>query len=192
MKLTISSCNWAKRHKRKFDAIITIEDPDKRNGLRFYRDPHPAHLIQKYVDLDRPAPGAYAQWPILRLATENDVWEAIDFANGRENLLVHCEAGIGRSTAIALAILVSHLKTAGDHDDLEQLALDRLLEIRPESAPNLHIVALTDKVLDRNGRLIHTVEKWDSTNVENQRRRKLNRRAHFNAVGLGLVIPDGE
>jgi predicted protein tyrosine phosphatase len=183
MNLTVQSENWAKRHKRKFDAVITLEDPDHRNGLRFHQQPSPAHLIQTYVDLDRPAPEPYCLWPIFKLATEDQVWEAIDFAQGRDSVLVHCRAGIGRSTAIALAILASQMGKGAEKE-----ALSALLTIRPEAVPNLHIVGLADAVLGREGRLLETVRYWDSALPKNQRRRALNRQSHF--TFYGLFLPD--
>ena len=50
--ITIKPQNQARRAKRRFDAVLTIEDPGLRNGLRFHRTPHPDHLVLKYEDID--------------------------------------------------------------------------------------------------------------------------------------------
>jgi predicted protein tyrosine phosphatase len=185
MKLVVSSYNWARTHKRNFEAVITLEDPDTRHPLRFHRQPAPAHLVLKFVDLDHPAPEPYAQWPVFKVATEEQVWEAIDFARGRESVLVHCHVGIGRSTAIALAILADQYGLGYEQD-----ALKALLAIRPEAVPNLHIVALADDLLFRDGKLLEAVRYWDDSLPANQRRRKLNRASHFKYYGLFVPEED--
>lgn len=68
-------------------------------------------------------------------------------------LLVHCWAGISRSTASAFAIACM-LAKPGD-----ELAIARLLRERaPHAQPNARIVALADHLLDRNGRMVDAVD----------------------------------
>lgn len=181
MTLVVSGYNWARRHKRDFAAVITCEDPDKFRGLRFWREPHPDHLVLRFVDLDTPAPPPHDTELRFRLATRAQVEDAIAFGRDRANLLVHCQVGVARSTAIALAILADRLG-AGQ----EQAALDALLAVRPEAVPNLHVVALADDVLGRDGRLLATVVAWDQGLPDNQTRRRANRQAHFQHYGLRI------
>jgi len=176
MRLVVNSYNWARRHKRDFEAVITLEDPDARRKLRFTRKPHPDHLVLTFVDMDRPPPVPYCDWPVFTMAERSHVERAIEFGRDRESLLVHCQVGIGRSTAIALAVLASRM----DDED----ALRRLLEVRPEAVPNLHVVALADDILGRGGNLTRVVTEWDRTLARNRRRRDENRKAHFTYYGL--------
>lgn len=60
-------------------------------------------------------------------------------------LLVHCRAGVSRSTAIALAIAADRLG-AGN----ERHACEWLRETYPQAKPNRLVVFLADEVLERN------------------------------------------
>jgi len=63
-------------------------------------------------------------------------------------ILVHCLAGISRSTAAALVALA--LTAPGR----EALVAQQLRRAAPHASPNRRIVALADRLLDRGGRLI--------------------------------------
>ena len=64
-------------------------------------------------------------------------------------MIVHCWAGISRSTAAAL-ILACALDPARD----EQAAADALRAASPTATPNALMIALADDLLGRQGRLI--------------------------------------
>jgi predicted protein tyrosine phosphatase len=54
-----------------------------------------------------------------------------------EPLLVHCWAGVSRSTAVALALIVRAMHFDGySEDEIVDEACATLLEIRPQAAPN--------------------------------------------------------
>lgn len=60
-----------------------------------------------------------------------------------EPILVDCMAGISRSTAIALAIIVRRMISAGlGHEEIVQKAPEILLPIRPRALPNSLILEL--------------------------------------------------
>ena len=65
-----------------------------------------------------------------------------------DRLLVHCSAGVSRSTALAFSILCQHW---GRDTELECFA--ELMAIRPIAAPNPMVVALADELLARNGQM---------------------------------------
>lgn len=153
--VAVGSLAQAKRYKRRFDAVITLEDPGCRQNvqLRFWTKPAPAHLILAFEDVDTTNLG-------IRVATHADALEAIEFTRGytEQSWLVHYYHGVGRSAAIALAILADR-HGAGE----ERNALNQLLAIRPEITPNLVIVDLADQILATSGRLIATVAEWEAT-----------------------------
>jgi predicted protein tyrosine phosphatase len=63
-------------------------------------------------------------------------------------LLIHCHAGISRSTAATLMILAQ----AHPHEEEDVLA-ERMLTTRPQAWPNSRMITFADELLDRNGRL---------------------------------------
>ena len=167
--ITITGVRRARRIKRQFDAVITIEDPQApiRWQLRFHQLPQPIHLLLTFEDLDQAHQG-------IVTATEDHVAHAIVFGRQFEadRLLIHCHAGIARSTAIALAIIADRLGPGREADALEQM-----LQLQPEAVPNLVVVRHADKLLNRRGALLGCVAEWDSGLDWNRRRRETNRGA---------------
>ncbi len=68
-------------------------------------------------------------------------------------LVIHCYAGISRSTAAAYASLCTLMPQA---NELE-LAL-RLRQLSPSATPNPRIIALADRALGREGRMISAIQ----------------------------------
>ncbi|MCR4269016.1 tyrosine phosphatase family protein [Nitratireductor sp. ZSWI3] len=70
----------------------------------------------------------------------------------RSPLVVHCHAGISRSTAAAYVIAAT---LARETDEAE---LARILRARaPSATPNRRIVALADALLERQGRMVRAI-----------------------------------
>jgi len=79
-----------------------------------------------------------------------------DFArewDERQPMLVHCWAGISRSTATAFIIACERNPRADELD----IALC-MRSASPSAFPNRRIVALADEILDRRGRMLEAVE----------------------------------
>jgi predicted protein tyrosine phosphatase len=154
--VAVTTLTRARRKKRRYDAVLTIEDPGQRNPLRFHVTPHPEHLVMKFEDVDFHEPS-------VALPQPEHVSAAIEF--GRRHLdgsiLVHCKAGIARSTALALAIIADR-RGAGN----EKEAVAELLEVRPEAAPNLLILDMADDLLDRGGALAAAWMAVENSNSE--------------------------
>jgi predicted protein tyrosine phosphatase len=70
------------------------------------------------------------------------------------HLLIHCHAGISRSTAAMTMILAQ-----ASPRESEDAIVERLVRIRPKAWPNLRMIAFADELLDRGGRLIAAVAK---------------------------------
>lgn len=91
--------------------------------------------------------------------TEEDVRRIIELAEGLRasagRVLIHCEAGISRSSAAAL-IMYAHWLGAGR----EREAMDRVLAQRSIAKPNRRMVALADALLGRDGRLVEAVDEF--------------------------------
>jgi len=86
-------------------------------------------------------------------ATKDDIRRIVDLAEQLRaesgTLLIHCEAGISRSTATALIMYACWLGQ-GREDE----AMQRVIAQRPFSVPNRRMVALADALLALDGRLL--------------------------------------
>jgi predicted protein tyrosine phosphatase len=178
-KFEICSLRRARRIKRRFDAVLTIEDPEGQKFfrcLRFHKKPEPHHKVLKFEDLDQP-------YTSIVTATRSDILEILRFTkkHGGENLLIHCNAGISRSTAAGLLFLSDRLGPGK-----ERKALDELIAIQPSAVPNLLIVQLGDQILGRKGKLLGAVKEWDKTRPENAIRRRKNKELILNHYGTDI------
>ncbi|MGQ8631454.1 tyrosine phosphatase family protein [Agrobacterium sp. DKPNP3] len=85
------------------------------------------------------------------------VLQLIDFARQWDQsapLLIHCWMGVSRSPAAAV---VAALSLYPDQDDTD-LAL-RLRAVSPYATPNARIIAIGDRLLQREGRLVAAIKK---------------------------------
>lgn len=169
--VAIAGFAQASRHKRRWAAILTCEDPKERQRLRVSDCPQ---LVLAFEDCDDLSLG-YA------VATRDQIADGIAFgrAHAETALLVHCMHGVGRSAAVALAILADRLGP-GREDE----AVSRLLEIRPESTPNLIAVDHADDILDRSGALFDALERSELANPAKLAARA--KRAEFAAANPSL------
>lgn len=151
--IVVSSLTQAKKHKRKFDAVLTLEDPKApvHDRLRLGGPDDPAHLVLRFEDVDRTDLGH-------AVAEREQVSRAIEFgrANAEGSLLVHCFHGVGRSAACALAIIADR-----EGPGNEAQAVRTLIEIRPEATPNLVAVGLADAILDRGEALVRALDDFE-------------------------------
>ena len=92
-------------------------------------------------------------------ATEEDVRRIIQLAEQLRSesgtLLIHCEAGISRSTATALIIYACWLGPG-----CEDEAMQRVGAQRPYAIPNRRMVAIADNLLALDGRLLQARDNW--------------------------------
>lgn len=102
------------------------------------------HDIIQAMDGHTPPSAADAE----RLVSFIGSWDRAD------PMLIHCWAGISRSTAAAFTALCMFRPRA----DEEELALE-LRRASPSATPNRLIVTLADDVLGRKGRMVKAIEK---------------------------------
>jgi len=87
---------------------------------------------------------------------EAHVADLLDFVrrwDRRAPLVVHCYAGISRSTASAFASVCA----LNPHRDENSIAL-ALRSASPTATPNARIVSLADRLLGRDGRMVAAIE----------------------------------
>ena len=119
--------------------------------------PHPAyrgieearHLRLTFNDINEETAGMSAP-------TQSDAEKLVNFITAwdrRAPLLIHCWAGISRSTASAFAALCVL------RPDMDEMALARdLRSASPSATPNRLITARVDQLLGRKGRMLAAVE----------------------------------
>src|SRR5512145_3006315 len=92
-------------------------------------------------------------------ATEADVQLIIQLAEQLRSesgtLLIHCEAGISRSTATALIIYACWLGPGRENEAMRRVGAQRRFAF-----PNRRIVALADNLLALDGRLLQARDNW--------------------------------
>lgn len=91
----------------------------------------------------------------------NDIKSILEFtgtfAEG-DNILIHCHAGLCRSTAVAVLALVQHGFTPEE-------AMAKVIEIRPKAWPNKLIIRLGDVALEMDWELMSFMDEWWRDNV---------------------------
>ncbi|HKY26970.1 MAG TPA: hypothetical protein VJM12_03405 [Pyrinomonadaceae bacterium] len=92
-------------------------------------------------------------------ATEDDVLRIVQLAEQLRSesgsLLIHCEAGVSRSTAAALIMYACWLGQGHEGE-----AMRSVIAQRPYAIPNRRMVALADRLLALNGRLLQARDDW--------------------------------
>jgi predicted protein tyrosine phosphatase len=107
------------------------------------------HIRFHIHDISEPLPG-YVQ------PGREHIDQLIEFAldwGGRGPIVVHCWAGISRSTAAAYTALCAI--NAGSSEELIAM---RLREASPTAYPNRLMIRLADAALGRQGRMVRAVE----------------------------------
>ena len=98
------------------------------------------------------------------------------------HLLIHCHAGVSRSTAAAALLMAQH--NPGRESD----AFLALLDLRPQAWPNTRMVEIADRLLERRGAL--------KAGLTVYRRAVLRARPHLAefiaTVGRGHELPEQE
>lgn len=108
------------------------------------------HLILSVDDIAAPIEGQ-------TLPGEEHVERLIAFAGRWDRaapMVVHCFAGISRSTAAAF-VTACALNPTRDEAEIAQA----IRNASATAAPNARIVAVADKMLGRDGRMVRAVEK---------------------------------
>ncbi len=108
------------------------------------------HAIVGVSDIAAPLDGHV-------LPADEHVAAILAFVRGwdrRKPLVIHCYAGISRSTAAA-AIPVCAFATEGD----EGAIADALRAASPSATPNRRFVEIADRMLERDGRMVAAITR---------------------------------
>lgn len=126
--------------------VLSILDPDRAVPEAFGQYDAHRKLELRFHDIIDPKEGQV-------LPTAEDVAAILAFgrdmpADGSVRLLVHCHAGISRSTA-AMALIIAQAMP----DTPAEVVLRMVHDIREKAWPNLRMIELGDRALGRGGAL---------------------------------------
>ena len=127
--------------------VLSILDPGWPEPDPISRFDLNRRLRLRFHDVIESQPGWIApeRWDVeLLLAFSRDL-----AASGRAHLLVHCHAGVSRSTAAAALVMA---QTRPDRPAEE--VLQEVTRLRPRAWPNLRILEIGDEILGRHGEII--------------------------------------
>ncbi len=135
--------------------VLSILDPHHPDPDDFASyGPH-NRLTLRFDDIIEPAPG-------MMLPEREHVEQLLAFGQGLtvadadplRHLLIHCHAGISRSSA-SMVTLLAESRPDADEDGL----FATIREIRPQAWPNSRMVGMADDLLGRGGRLTQALRR---------------------------------
>lgn len=97
-----------------------------------------------------------AEWSEWEACQHRHIHELLSWASNiqpGDNVLIHCRAGVSRSTAASIAVLVSRGATPRD-------AINYVQQIRPILDPNELILKRADEVMGLRGALLEAYADW--------------------------------
>ena len=133
---------------KKPDRVVSILDPGStfpKLGAAYVG----RHLRLEFHDIHFPT-----QDYVLPSATHIDrLLRFLDRWDPQDSLLIHCRAGIGRSTATAYIAACYH------NPDIDELKIAAQLRLASTTArPNKTLIRIADNAMARNGRMVKAVE----------------------------------
>jgi predicted protein tyrosine phosphatase len=134
------------RRCSEYAFLVSIGGPREREPAGYENVATRVRLV--FEDAPSQAQGGPSLDDIERLVA---FARRIDFAQGK--LLVHCQAGISRSSAAAIIVLARVLGPGH-----EQMAVDFVQRTHPHVRPNRRMLALADTILETGGRLLAALD----------------------------------
>lgn len=138
--------------------VLSILDPGMPDPTAFGAYGEHDRLALRFHDIIDDVPG-------MILPQRADVERVLQFGRGllaeprpSAHLLVHCYAGISRSTASMILMLA---QARPDRPAAEAMA--QVQQIRPQAWPNLRIIEIGDAILGRNGDIVSAVRRHYGT-----------------------------
>ncbi len=151
---------------QRIGAVLSFEHPGVCKGERGHA-PRIAHIPQHIITCWDTEDKSIPQGP-----EATAISDGLNFALNavrHSPLLIHCNAGRARSTAMALGVLSALYPQKN-----EASLIDMLYTIRPIAAPNIIIVEMVDLLTAREGRLHQAIlndDRAEHNRIESERRR---------------------
>ena len=157
--------------------VLSIIDTHEPRPPALDDYPGVEHLLIRFDDV-------VAEYPGFEACTPQHIVQVLEFgerthAKPDSHVLVHCHAGISRSTAAAAILMCQHAPGQ------EEAAFLKLLSLRKHGWPNTRMVEFADTLLDRRGALLRGLDAY--------RRALLEAKPHLSEVvrniGRGHELP---
>ena len=130
--------------------VLSILDPDTPDPPAFGAFAPHRRLALRFHDVIEPLP---ARLPPARADVERLLAFGHELSDTPgSHLLIHCHAGVSRSTASAALILAQARPDRSARDTLDAVA-----QLRPRAWPNLRMLEFGDDLLGRNGEIVAAV-----------------------------------
>jgi len=153
MRITICGIQELGEHcEARVTHVLSILDPAWPDPVAFTDFPPHRREALRFHDVIEPGGGAAVPPRAEHIARLLEFGREVSEAGARAHMLIHCHAGISRSTASAALLLAQ--------DDPMRAAADIFAEIgrlRPRAWPNLTILELGEAALGRPGELTAAV-----------------------------------
>ncbi|EWY36644.1 hypothetical protein N825_25835 [Skermanella stibiiresistens SB22] len=129
-----------------FTHVVSILDPERADPQDFTAYAPHRRVLWRFDDTVRTNPG-------MTVPCERDVRKILSLgeellAEKADQLLIHCHAGVSRSTATAVILM------AQNNPGRESDVFRELTRVRPRSWPNSLMVGIADEILGRSGALV--------------------------------------
>jgi predicted protein tyrosine phosphatase len=156
-RLTICGLDELDVHSaRSVTHVLSILDPAWPEPVAFFAyDPHHRTTLHFHDVIEPSADIQLPRWEHVEhilafgLAFQRDRAERDD-----AHLLIHCHAGISRSTAAMASLLAQ-----AHPEESEERIFERLVAIRPQAWPNSLMIGYADDLLGRSGRLMAALRR---------------------------------
>lgn len=134
--------------RHKVSHVVSLLGPETPHRS-FSGITDPNHLKLTFHDITAPAEG-------LTAPASDHVEQLLSFLKARQGeapMLIHCWAGISRSTASAFTAMCLYNPDADEYKLAQQLR-----GLSPVATPNRRIVAFADDMMGRQGRMVDAID----------------------------------
>lgn len=155
--LTICGIDELSAHEaRAVTHVLSLLDPTLPELTSFGTYGAHRRTVLRFHDVIDPDPG-------MTMPTADHVRQILEFGSelaaeaeqkADRHLLVHCHAGVSRSTAAMLSLMAQV-----NPDEPEDQLFARLRAIRPQAWPNSLMIGFADDMLGREGRLVAALRR---------------------------------
>lgn len=161
--LTVCGLEELEEHSsRGVTHVLSILDPLWPEPTAFGGYGEHRRTVLRFHDIIQPIEGQI-------LPQRDDVEMILGFIDdligetrgGNPHVLIHCHAGISRSTA-AMTMLLAKAYPERNEMDL----IDHLHSIREKAWPNSRMIAFADDILGRGGRLVEAVRRLHARQLQ--------------------------